>query len=132
MYLTVKASQCLLPKDLRPTWPCTSLYIPVIPCTSLYFHVLPCTAQQCTALSAEVEVTHKRLLLVSCSVSVVVIQSSPAHHVNKPSPAVQHVWFGWYCGLGRFPYGWKGCLKGNYSLLFVSFMFPLNKSKTNS
>ena len=41
-------------------------------------------------------VVHKRLLLVSCSVSVVVIQSiRPAHHVNKPSPAVQNVWFGW-------------------------------------
>ena len=29
---------------------------------------------------------------------------SQAQHVNKPSPDVQHVWFGWYWGLGRFPY----------------------------
>ena len=25
----------------------------------------------------------------------------PAHNVNKPSPAVQHVWFVWHRGLGR-------------------------------
>ena len=35
---------------------------------------------------------------------------SPAHHVNKPSPAVQHIWFRWYWGLGRFPYGGRGIL----------------------
>ena len=29
---------------------------------------------------------------------------SPAHHINKPSTAVQHIWFGWYWGLRRFPY----------------------------
>ena len=33
------------------------------------------------------------------------LAQSPAHHVNKPSPAVHQVWFGWYWGLGRFPYG---------------------------
>ena len=26
---------------------------------------------------------------------------SPAHNVNKHSPAVQYVWFGWHWGLGR-------------------------------
>ena len=26
---------------------------------------------------------------------------SPAHHVNKLSPAVQYVWFGWHWGLER-------------------------------
>ena len=36
---------------------------------------------------------------------------SPAHHINKLSPAVQHVWFGWYWGLGIFPYGGgRGCV----------------------
>ena len=29
---------------------------------------------------------------------------SPVHHINKPSPALQYVWFGWHWGLGRFPY----------------------------
>ena len=29
------------------------------------------------------------------------LANSPAHHVNKHSPAVQCVWFGWYWGLGR-------------------------------
>ena len=33
---------------------------------------------------------------------------SPAQHVNKTSPAVQHFWFGWCWGLGRFPYGGGG------------------------
>ena len=62
----------------------------------------------CSPAAGQAPPRHKRLHLVSCSVCVVVIQStvhSPANRVNKPSPAVQHVWFGWYWRLGRFPYG---------------------------
>ena len=78
---------------------------------------------------------HKRSLLASCSVSVVVIHLySPAQHVNKSSPAVQHVWFGWYWGLGRFPYEWADSvrmkhphqgIKTKYPSLNVLYAWPL-------
>ena len=44
---------------------------------------------------------------------------SPAHHVNKPSAAVQHVWFGWYWGLGRFPYALRFLLSSKMLKLII-------------
>ena len=74
------------------------------PSTSHVSHVMCHMSHITCHMSQATGHMQKHLLLVSCSVSVVVIHS-PAHHVNKPSPAVHYVWFGWYWGLGRFPYG---------------------------
>ena len=56
---------------------------------------------QCTLKQPKYgEKRHKRLLLSPVQL-VLLLYSSPALNVNKVSPAVQYVWFGWHWGQGR-------------------------------
>ena len=67
----------------------------------------------------EAGLIHNRSLLVSCSVSVSVAHS-PAHHVNKHSPAVQYVWSGWHWGLEKSLTHWRCRCWVSWGLLLTS------------
>jgi hypothetical protein len=45
---------------------------------------------------------------------------SPAHNVNKRSPAVQYVWFGWHWGIEKSLMLWTP-----FSLIFIGVCFNM-------